>query len=223
MNGFSDNVFNHSIADIILSDVIEKVLVCCRIMVKDYINKNEQIKNHEEVIRNILLYDYLNDNDVRRDVGLDQFYFISESPESYVDGLFKRRADLKVINAQTLKDTEKYFIFECKRIDGTRSLNKDYVKEGIDRFINESQPIYPSPYKRNCMLGFIVKDIEVYKNVEEINKLQCELKIETKEKNRIVPVKNNTGFSFIYQSFYDMKKSEIKLYHLFHQFFEVIE
>jgi hypothetical protein len=100
----------------------------------------------------------------------DNFRFFTETPENYINGKPQGRTDLQVFSINEFKHRNRYFVIECKRIDGNRALNRKYIDEGIRRFVGKS-PKYKSYYKMNCMLGFAVKYIDIAQNVEKINSL----------------------------------------------------
>ena len=58
-----------------------------------------------------------------------------------------------------------YFIIECKRLDGNKTLNDKYKNEGINRFITKK---YSSYYGANGMIGFVVKKIDIDENIKKI-------------------------------------------------------
>ena len=103
-------------------------------------------------------------------IGFDSFRFSSEVPENYVDSKPQGRADLQVYSIDEFRHRESYFIIECKRIAGTLTLNRKYIDKGIRRFVGKT-PKYTSYYKINCMLGFVVKEIDISKNIDCINQL----------------------------------------------------
>lgn len=170
MNGFIDTSFNQQIAIGILNHIIEKMLACFDLMRQDCENNAKKIANNEIIIRDYLFYNYLNNDTIMRNIGFDDFRFSPEVPENYVDSKPQGRADLQVYSIDEFRHRERYFIIECKRIGGDLTLNRKYIDEGIRRFIGKT-PKYTSYFKTNCMLGFIVKDIDVVKNTHCINSL----------------------------------------------------
>jgi len=170
MNGFNNTSLNRQIAAGILNHIVEKVLECFDLMLQDCEYKSEKIANNEIAIRDYLFCNYLNNDTVMRGIGFDDFMFIPEVPENYVDNRPIGRADLQVFSTERFRHRERYFIIECKRIDGNLTLNREYIDEGIRRFVGK-MPKYTSYYKMNCMLGFVVKNIDISKNVDCINQL----------------------------------------------------
>lgn len=170
MNGFKDASFNRQIIDGILDNIVIKIFECINFMLQDCKRDSKKIANNEVKIRDYLFCNYLNNDVVMRSINFNDFRFFSEVPENYVESTPKGRVDLQVYSINEFRHRDRYFIIECKRIDGNLTLNRAYINEGIRRFVGEN-PQYTSYYKMNCMLGFVVKDIDVSMNVEKINQL----------------------------------------------------
>jgi len=170
MNGFNNTSLNRQIAAGILNHIITKLLECFDLMRQDCECNSVIIANNEIAIRDFLFCNYLNNDTVLRSVGFDDFMFISEAPENYVNNRPIGRADLQVFSIDRFRHRERYFIIECKRVDGNLTLNREYIDEGIRRFVGR-MPKYTSYYKMNCMLGFVVKNIDISKNLDRINQL----------------------------------------------------
>lgn len=170
MHGFSNASLNIQITIGILSHIINKVLECIELMRKDCELNSLTIPNNEIAIRDYLFSNYLNNDTVMRAIDFDEFRFSSEVPENYVNSKPQGRADLQVYSIDEFRHRERYFIFECKRIAGDLTLNRKYIDEGIRRFVGK-MPKYTSYYKINCMLGFVVKNIDISKNTKNINDL----------------------------------------------------
>lgn len=125
------------------------------------LNDYPSIENNENLIRNGLHKNYLENNQIREELQLIPYLFDTEV-ELYNedDDSVKGRTDIKVYNAiERTKNTNSYYIIECKRIDGTNKLNKKYISNGINRFIENEK--YPSFKKVNGMLGFVVNSIDI--------------------------------------------------------------
>lgn len=170
MNGFSNTSLNQKIAANILNHIIEKVLVCFDLMRQECERNSKKIANNELAIRDYLFCNYLNNDTVMQKIGFDNFRFYSEVPENYIDSKPQGRADLQVYSIDEFRHRERYFIIECKRIEGSLTLNRKYIDEGMRRFVGK-MPKYTSYYKINCMLGFVVKEIDISANVDCINQL----------------------------------------------------
>jgi hypothetical protein len=105
-----------------------------------------------------------------KSIGFDDFRFHAEVPENYTENRPIGRVDLHVYSIEEFKHRNRYFIIECKRINGTLTLNKAYINDGIRRFVG-NDPKYTSYYKTNGMIGFVVRDISIENNVAGINEL----------------------------------------------------
>lgn len=153
-----------------LNYIVEKVLLCLNMMRVDCSDSSEKLSNKEPDICDYLFCNYLNNDNIARKVGLDDFRFFSEVPENYINNKPIGRTDLQVFSLDEFRHRNRYFIIECKRIDGNLNLNREYIDEGMRRFIGESSK-YTSYYNVNCMLGFLVRKIDASANVGKINEL----------------------------------------------------
>lgn len=225
MNGFKNKKFNNTIVQLMMEDIIVKVLQCSKIMVDDYIKLGKTIENHEEYIRNVLYNDYLNNTKIVREIGLDKFHFEAEVPENYQCQKPIGRVDLKVISEVTFTQKDAYFVIECKRIDGNNALNKAYVVDGINRFLSDKgeKPKYSSYYGINCMLGMVVKSIDIDENVEKINLIHEEKTTVRSNASNIHKYNFNQNFIFTYISDYKISDSKLKLYHAFYDYSSIIK
>ena len=153
-------------------------------------------QNSENTIRDILL-EYLKDTKIRNEYCLIEGYrFDKEVDEG------KGRVDIKIVNINDFEDYEAYYIIECKRLDGSKTLNDAYVNDGIKRFTtsyksSKCQPYYSSYYGVNGMIGFVVRKIDIDKNISKIGNFFNLIKV---------------------NEFYDSNHSDLKLYHLMMDF-----
>jgi len=172
MNGFKDASFNKRIAENILKHILSKLCICMEMMNDDCIRNKVQIENNEIIIRDYLFSNYLNQDEIMERINFNNFRFFPEAPENYTNGKPCGRADLQVFSEKEFSCRKKYFVIECKRIDGSLTLNRNYINEGIRRFVHPiPNPKYSSFYKLNGMIGFVVKEIDLNKNVETLNAL----------------------------------------------------
>lgn len=170
MSGFKNTSLNRLIAANALNFVVGKVLLCLEMMQQDCVMSSIKIPNREPDICNYLFSNYLNNDAIVKTIGLDDFRFFSEVPENYVNSTPRGRADLQVFNINDFRHRDRYFIIECKRIDGNLTLNREYINEGIRRFVG-GDPKYTSYYRINCMLGFVIRDMNILANSAVINTL----------------------------------------------------
>ena len=150
---YQDNIFEF---------ILTQIYSCYNKMLNDY----PSIENNENLIRNGLHKNYLEDNQIREELQLIPYLFDTEVELYHEDNdSVKGRTDIKVYNAiERTKNTNSYYIIECKRIDGTNELNKKYVSNGINRFIENEK--YPSFKTANGMIGFVVNPIDIEKNTK---------------------------------------------------------
>ncbi|MEA4924950.1 hypothetical protein SDC9_151605 [bioreactor metagenome] len=168
MRGFKNDSLNQQVAFGILEHIVIKVLECLDLMKRDCERNCCKLANNETKIRDYLFTNYLNNDNIMQHIGFNDFRFSSEVPENYVDATPQGRTDLQVYSIDTFRHRERYFIIECKRIDGNLTLNREYVDKGMRRFTGKT-PKYTSYYKRNCMLGFVVRNINIDTNIAKIN------------------------------------------------------
>ena len=155
--------------------------------------------NDENMIRDILL-DYMKNTKVRNeDCIISGYLFEKEVDEN------SGRVDIKIRNVNEFLKNENhdaYYVIECKRLDGGKTLNTAYVVDGIKRFTtsyksSKSNPYYSSYYGVNGMIGFVIKKIDVTNNISEIENDFNELEAHK-----------------LYESYH----SNLKLYHLMMDF-----
>ncbi|WP_312813251.1 hypothetical protein [Sedimentibacter sp.] len=224
MSGFRNNIsLNRSISQGILKNIISKLLICCDLMRDDCIKNSLKINNLEEDIRDYLYVNYLNDDDIMEKVGLDEFRFYSEVPENYQNNKPKGRTDLHVFSIDMFKHRKQYFTIECKRINGKKTLNRYYIENGIKRFLGE-QPLYSSFFGMNCLFSFVVEDIDIEKNTDEINGLiSCDYE-EINVKSPISHIEISSSYDYTYKSEYVANHDiDILLYHVFYNFTSIIK
>lgn len=174
MSGFLNNELNIIARKDIFNRIIKTIEYCCYKMENDYTLTNEKIKNDERAIQNILYNKYIMNHEIKKKFGWFNFpiVFIIESPENYIEekNTYLGRTDIKILSSNYVlnKNKNDYYIIECKRIDGSKTLNNEYLLNGVARFI--SSPIkYKSPNKKNALLGFVVKKINITENTNLIS------------------------------------------------------
>ena len=172
MGGFKNQSLNMDFTNGLFATIIMAIKKSCELMLKNNINNGDAIENHEEKIRTHLLENYLDKDELRADIGLSDCHlrFWAESPENYdpLSNSYIGRTDIKVASKNWFNNRNDYFIIECKRLDGTTTLSKKYVTDGVSRFIG-STPKYSSYHKKNFMVGFIVRDIDFIELITDIS------------------------------------------------------
>lgn len=124
------------------------------------ISSRQKINNNENDIRDVFLSDeYLENHIIKEELSVVEFQFDKEIQTK--DG----RVDIRVFSMPKKMNGEDkpYYYIECKRIKGDKSYNEKYINEGINRFVEEKYPTY---MEANAMLGFVVKSIDISKNME---------------------------------------------------------
>jgi len=179
-------------------NLLLNIYSCYMLMITDKIAVPQ---NSENTIRDMLL-EYLKDRKIRNEYCLiEGFRFDKEVDEG------KGRVDIKIIDINDFEDYEAYYIIECKRLDGSKTLNDAYVNDGIKRFTtsyksSKSQPYYSSYYGVNGMIGFMVKEIDVDENIQKIGNFFNVIEVD---------------------KLYDSNHSNLKLYHLMMNFSKSIK
>lgn len=192
--------------------ILSKITLCYTLLKL----KNPILENKENKIRDMILLNYLKNNEVRKKLDLTNWQFDREVPEDTTVG----RVDIRVISFDTFEIQEAYYIIECKRLDnvntdGDTGLNAEYIKEGISRFTTK---YYASYYRVNGMIGFIVEKMNIHLNTNKINKL---LKKFGKPITNEYLTKSDFIDSFDYQycsTHLDDDSEELKIYHLMFEF-----
>lgn len=189
--------------------ILSKITICYQLMKTDKV----VLDNDENKIRDILLLNYLKNDEIREKVDLLEWHFEREVQEDHSIG----RTDIKVISPNTFKKQEAYYILECKRLDntnttGTSGLNAKYIENGIDRFITK---YYSSYYRVNGMIGFVVEDLKIDENVKKINTLLTTSFSSITTKQKITKDSFIDDFEYHYNSVHtDKDNDELKIYHL---------
>ena len=198
-----------------LEKVIAYIQEMCCLLSTDKESKGEFVPNDENLIRNILLEEYINHGQ-----RMKNFLFLPEIYTNYTGhGHYKGRTDIYVKFETDFQEKEAYFIAECKRLDGLTTLNKKYVKEGIRRFV-ANPPKYSSFYGTSMMIGFIVKPIDMQANAKRIEVIQNQATDQTMHGNWIY--KDKTGKTERFECVYRNRKPPITLQHLFADFSKIV-
>lgn len=193
------------------------VLERCIYIYREFISSNNNIANNEEKIRDVFFKKLDNDRYRNKHKELLNFHFEKEPQEK--TGFL----DIKVKTLNPYRSTKAFYTIECKRLDGKKSLNAEYIKNGICRFVTN---YYSSYFDCNAMFGFVVENFDISRNVIQINSL---LPNKYKNQQRKVVCANATqqltynDFANGYQHSYVSKhkrlnKHEITLYHLMFDF-----
>lgn len=190
--------------------------MCC-FLAKDKETKGEKLPNDENRIRTILLEEY-----IKKGTGMEDCIFLPEMCTNYIgNGVYKGRTDLYVIfkTDYDYHQPDAFFIAECKRVDGKKTLNKLYVKEGIDRF-TAVNPKYSTYYGISMMVGFVVKPISIRKNAHKIEDIQNSSADQSMHGLWIF--KDKKGKTERFECAYHNRPKPISLQHLFADFSKIM-
>jgi len=190
-------------------DLLQYICLCYNVMLKNKYEINA-IKTENQI--RTALVKILENKDIRRQYPFFNKYCIKrEEPETNQNNIDIGRTDIKVINVRhSLETKEESYIFECKRLDGNLDLNRKYLKDGVYRFVNEQ---YSTNHGIHGMIGFLIKNIDINKNIEKINKIEESENLQLNTISNIQKIEFN--FEFIYQSIHLTNKQEqnIFIYH----------
>ncbi|MCL2722101.1 MAG: hypothetical protein FWD47_12300 [Treponema sp.] len=200
--------YNHEFENILIGIInCYKLIITCKVV----------LPNDENEIRNkIVGDDYLNNNQVRKKLGIIDYIFEPEAPEK------TGRVDIKIISRQsTFIDTKAYYIIECKRLDnknttGTTGLNAKYINDGIARFASEKYSMYGNTAG---MIGFVVEEMDIHQNILDIRTLLNQhffAHVSTEEAFAHKTIV--TDFKFSYYSIHKIDGVSKIIYHLMFDF-----
>jgi hypothetical protein len=218
MGGFKDETYNNSFDVGVINIIISHLIKCSKHMNADYVTTDSLLENDEDVITNRLVEKYLN-------IETEYFRYETQSPEHYDDetGRYIGRTDIKVISRDYLRNPKAYHIIECKRIDGTNSLNQKYITEGVERFFSPAPyPKYSSYYLQNIMFGYVVRAISISDNACKIDRLQNTL-LRGATATSFILNQNDATLYYVYKCKYESNSiGQVQLSHLFFDFSSAI-
>lgn len=205
-------------------DILRGVIVCYNTIC----SSNISLLNDENEIRNAILKNYLkNDSFKKANFNLSNYHFDYETIEN------KGRADIRILPINPYVNDQAYYVIECKRLDnqnlnGTTGLNAEYVKNGVCRFVTD---YYSSYFGINGMIGFVVDDMCIDKNIPHLNSLLTQDLINDRKETvnakltqEITPIKISGEFDYSYTSNHKINtQNEVILYHLMLNFSKNIQ
>ena len=220
MGGFQNQLLNQNFKQNFYHIIITALIRSCKIMIENCCSNKLNIPNHEEKIRTHLLENYLENEKIRCAIGLSdvKIRFLPEVLENYDadTNTYIGRTDIRVLSSNWLSNPNDYYIVECKRLDGTKSLNQKYVDEGICRFVGDT-PKYSSYNNKNIMLGFVVKDIDCSVVIRDIPEIHNERIGDIIDKD-ITPIVKSKDY-YLCESVYT---NQLSLSHIFYNVSSVI-
>lgn len=210
-------VFDYSV--LYRNSAFEEVLNACIIIFHHIISDGCLYPNKEKRIRDAFGYYLKNDDFKKATYPLMYYNYEAEAAEN--EGFI----DIKIQKINPYEGSWAYYIIECKRIDGSKRLNDEYVANGICRFVSS---YYSTYYGCNGMFGFVVKDLDISQNVKKINSILHKDFINDKGKtvnsHVLLPLCKcdiHKEFAHSYSSVHSCGKN-ITLYHLMFDFSKVI-
>jgi len=219
MGGFINKTINRAFGTGAINFIIAHLIKCSEQMKENCAATDNLLKNDEDAITNRLVAVHLNEK-------TSIFRYEPQSSEHYdiKTDHYIGRTDIKVISRDYFRDKNAYHIIECKRIDGTVALNKDYITEGVERFLSPaSQPKYSSCYLENIMFGYVVKSINIPANADKIDGLQNTL-LKTTKASPFILQQNGDSQYYVYICKYTSDVIRIiKLSHLFFDFSGIVD
>lgn len=223
MAGFKNSSLNFVVKQNYYEQITLVLKSCSDLM----ISRGVKIQNHEEKISAHIVENYLKNKSVIN--GLIKynfpFSFLLEVPENYnaADNSFVGRVDIKVISMNYFlrENLNDYYTIECKRIDGTKSLNEKYITQGVSRFV--VSPIkYQSYHNKNIMFAYVVKDIDILENLLKINAIHKDKLLSSISKNITYIPSESTDYAYVCESQYNLKDRTLLLSHIFYDFSSII-
>lgn len=223
MPGFKNSSLNF----IAKQNYYEQILLLLKGCSDLMISKGVKIQNHEEKISSHIVENYLKNKSVVDSIVKSNFpfSFLLEVPENYnmSDNAFVGRVDIKVIsiNYFSRENLNDYYTIECKRIDGTKSLNDKYITQGAARFV--APPIkYQSYHNENIIFGYVVKSIDVLGNIRKINIIHKAELIPYSSKDITYIPDRSTNSCYMCESEYNIGEKLLLLSHIFYDFSSII-
>ncbi len=204
------------------------IVISCAALKEDTAAGNEMLANDEEAITYRLVEYYLNDDEFRRRNHLNRL-LVRFQPEHPVNldvaaGRYRGIGDIQVIGEDYLHNANAYGLIECKRLDGTPLLKREYVNEGIDRFVGAltGKIKYPRHIGEDIMIGYLVAPMQFEHMLDELNKylkrrMPINVRQELQESERM-------GEGIFCSSVFQCADGEAReIRHLFYDFDGVVE
>ena len=217
MGGFKNDSLNTVFYDSVLNIIITHLIKCSKRMNAFYAASNTPLENDEDIITNRLVHTFLNAEP-------NAFRYEPQKSEHFDEttGRYIGRADITVISGDYFNDAKAYHIIECKRIDGSKILNRKYVSEGVSRFLSPvASPKYSSFYRQNIMFGYVVKTIDIPSNTKKLEELQKQILGNGIAGDFLLAYSHDSDY-YVYSCEYKSNVSYIELMHLFYDFADAI-
>ena len=200
----------------------ESIMTVCVVVYNTIIRENIKLPNDENLIRDEFL-NYLKCSIFKKKFALANLIFDKETSEN------TGRADIRVLPTKDeYVNDEAYYLIECKRLDnknvlGKTGLNAEYIKNGICRYV---YGYYSTFYNVNAMFGFVVEQMNITTNINNINSLlpntyinqqKCLVNANATQNITYNDFANGYPYSYLSKHNHNSGK-EITLYHLMFDF-----
>lgn len=204
------NAAGYSGNSVFFNAEFERILSYMILGYKQMLADNVTLKNHENRIRDVLLYSYLKNSSFKNRNNINDFLFDPELEED------AGRIDIRVMPVNPFVSDDAYYILECKRLDsknttGKTGLNGEYILEGICRFVTQKYSCY---HDTNGMIGFVVDKMDIDKNVVALNTLLSSKFTDANTVKHLSKCSIAHGFDCSYYSTHTIGSKELSLYHL---------
>lgn len=201
---------------------LEKVLCECVGIYAEIINVKTRFPNDEEKIRNGFLVYLKDDNYKNAHSPLNNYHFDKEEDDS------QGRVDIRILPVNPYQGDKAFYSIECKRLNnknvtGTTGLNAEYIKNGVCRYVCNHYSTY---YNTNVMFGFVVEQMDIKYNIDNINGLltndyinQQDVMVNANAKQPIQYFNFTNGYPYSYISTHThISGKELTIYHLMFDF-----
>lgn len=138
----------------ILRDISNVYLLIC--------NSGKKVPNDENAIRDAFAMFLQSDAYKGTRTDTIRFYQVDTEVREGTRG----RTDFRFLKVKEYEGQQVYYTVECKRLDGTGHLCKEYVDNGIRRFTTGKYPTYLGC---NAMVGFVVSTIDLNATIDKVN------------------------------------------------------
>ena len=195
--------------------VLQLFVFSCEEMI---LKEKFDLTEYETSLRNILMKKYL--IKYKSNFQIYHLNFCAENAEISKDYKTDGFVDIHISNPmKIIGEEDLFYAFECKRLDGYSSKNKEYVNNGLSRFID-------GKYSKKMPLAGMIGFVQGFKKNSNMNSLVVDIKDILNKQKTIKTTKNLTlykidnEFKHSYFSQHKRKKPlpKIDLYHLFFDF-----
>ena len=214
-----ENCYNNFNIDLTINEYIGEFNQVLRLFIYSYkkmlLEKKFNLNEWENFLRNILIT-YL--RTFKKEFDICHLNFYAEVQETSADLKEYGSIDIHISNPlELMGHEEKYYSFECKRLDGYSEKNKAYIEDGLFRYISgkysEEMPIagmigFVQGFKKNSGIDNLITEIAniLHKTEELIQNLL------------IKQIYNNFKYSYYSKHKRKSELSNIDIYHLFFDF-----